>query len=126
MGLCKDGKSITCSLHNLVANEFLEKPDNDNYYVVDHIDHDRTSNKLLNLRYATLSQNGFNKAKGTLRQYASLYKGVNKSMGRWRAEVAFQGQKYHLGRFDTEEAAARAYNNKALEIGGEYAYINQI
>lgn len=34
--------------------------------------------------------------------------------GRWRAEIFEQGKAKHLGTFDTEVAAARAYIHKSL------------
>ena len=64
VGLYCDSKNkLLRSVHRLVANEFLEKPDNLDYYVVDHIDRDKNNNKVYNLRYTTTSRNGFNRVK---------------------------------------------------------------
>ena len=38
--------------------------------------------------------------------------------------MCFQGKYYHVGSYDNEEEAAVAYNIKALELAGEYAYLN--
>jgi len=37
-----------------------------------------------------------------------------------------QGVKYYLGIYDTKEAAARAYNQAALEHHGPFAYQNEV
>ena len=73
-----DSQRKTAPIHPLVVGEFLEKPDDHNYYIFDHIDQDRANNKLYNLRYATLSQNNFNKAKDTSKYTTSIYKGVSR------------------------------------------------
>lgn len=64
-----------------------------------------------------------NRAEGT-----SQYKGVswypkNKC---WRAGIRVDGKSIHLGFFQTEEDAAKAYNEAAKKHFGEHAYQNQI
>ena len=46
--------------HTLIAKQFLDNPNN--YQFVDHINHNRTDNHLENLRWATASQNNFNRS----------------------------------------------------------------
>ena len=125
-GLTKEAKQQQHLVHRLVANEFLEKPDNNYKYDIDHIDRDRTNNKMCNIRLATRSENMMNQTKSNTRQTSSQYKGVYKAGNNWRAAVRCQGKKYDLGYFNSEERAARAYNEKAIELGGEYANINFI
>jgi len=48
-------------LSKLVANEFVENPDNKT--VIDHIDRNRLNNNASNLRYLTSQENCWNKAK---------------------------------------------------------------
>ena len=55
------------TLHRLLPNNYYN-------YDVDHIDRNRTNNKLCNLRHATRSQNSMNRTKGTTRQATSQYK----------------------------------------------------
>jgi len=54
-----------------------------------------------------------------------LYKGVYKGQyGRWQASIRHLGKKTHLGQFDEEADAARAYDEKAREFGIEEAFLN--
>jgi hypothetical protein len=57
--LCKNGKRKTCRVHRLVAEAFIENPENKRE--VDHIDRDKTNNHIDNLRWATRSENTQNK-----------------------------------------------------------------
>jgi hypothetical protein len=52
--------SKLCSVHQLVAHAFLKHPNDGNVYVVDHINRNRQDNSLINLRFATYSQNNLN------------------------------------------------------------------
>ena len=51
----KQGKKITIRIHRLVAELFVENPNN--YNIVDHIDGNKTNNKATNLRWVTNSEN---------------------------------------------------------------------
>ena len=57
---------------------------------------------------------------------SSQYAGVtfNKRNKKWRAGICYLKKGYFLGNFDSEEAAARAYDKKALELYGENAKLN--
>ena len=59
VGLRKNGKSTTKLVHRIVAEAFIENPDN--LEQVDHINCIRTDNRVENLRWITRSGNNFNK-----------------------------------------------------------------
>ena len=93
--------------------------------IVDHINHKSYDNRKLNLRIATMRQNCWN-ARKQRRNCSSKYKGVSwsKKRNQWRARITFKGRVIPLGRFDTEEEAAKAYDGKAREFFGEFAWLN--
>jgi hypothetical protein len=58
--------------------------------------------------------------------FTSRYRGVyqKKQTGRWVAHIYRQKHQVHLGIFDTEEAAARAYDEAARRLHGLKARLN--
>ncbi len=93
--------------------------------VVDHEDGDGLHCTRLNLRDATVAQN--NRSRGALRNNTSGFKGVNwdKRTSRWRAKIAIDGTRLHLGYFDDPQDAANAYDLAALKHHGAFARTNQ-
>jgi hypothetical protein len=85
---------------------------------IDHINRDRDDNRIENLRPCTHSQN-----LGNSRARVHKYKGVTfcKATQKWRAQL-----NGHLGRFDTMEEAALAYNAAATAHFGEFANLNKV
>ncbi len=110
-----EGKLIY--LHRLIANA-------PSGVMVDHINRDRLDARRSNLRQATNSQNQANVPKrvGT----TSQFKGVSRHTfsGRWQARISMGGKQKHLGYFENEEDAARAYDAMAHDIFGPFARTN--
>jgi hypothetical protein len=79
-----------------------------------------------NCRLVTRKQNCYNKSK--IKKCSSKYKGVswNKRLNKWRAKITKDGKNTNIGLFSHESEAALAYNEKAKELFGEYAYLNKI
>jgi hypothetical protein len=90
----------------------------------DHINHDGLDNRRCNLRLCTPQQNSFNKEPRP--GCTSKYKGVYWSRGRkkWRAEIEHDGRKIHIGYYDYEFDAAIAYDDYAIMLFEEFAYLN--
>ena len=91
---------------------------------VDHINHNGLDNRKSNLRFGSHQHNVFNRRPNL--HAVSLYKGVrwNTQRNKWMAYITIDGKGIYLGVFDNEEDAARAYDAKATEVFGEYAYLN--
>jgi len=93
---------------------------------IDHIDGNPLNNQKSNLRLVTHQQNQMNSQKR--KKTSSKYKGVtfDKWTGRWESYIGYNNKKIHLGRFKSEIDAAKAYNEKAKELYGEFANLNII
>lgn len=90
---------------------------------IDHINGIRDDNRIENLREATRTYNNYNR--GSTPNTSSKYKGVYKRGERkFVAEIRKDRKKYYLGTFDCEIEAAKAYDNKAKELCGEYGRLN--
>ena len=94
-------------------------PDKD----LDHINGVKDDNRIGNLREATKSENLYNK-KGI--GGSSKYKGVsfNKQLQKYVAYASLNKKRYHLGTFECEIAAAKAYDEFANRNFGNYKRIN--
>ena len=72
--LYKNNKKKTFTIHRLVALHYISNPQNK--LQVDHINRIKTDNRVENLRWATNSENGFNK--GLIKTNTSGFKNINK------------------------------------------------
>lgn len=97
--------------------------------VTDHINGDKLDNRRSNLRVCTYGQNTANRPADRDNKH-SPYKGVTLRKGRkanpWSAWITSGGRRQYLGVFPTAKQAARAYNAAAIEIHGEFAWLNDV
>lgn len=91
---------------------------------IDHKDRDRLNCQKQNLRIATAIQNQGNRTKqnNTTSQFRGVY--WSKARNKWRAFIGGNHTSQHLGMFDNEYDAARAYDIAALQKWGEFANLN--
>lgn len=91
---------------------------------IDHIFHDGLDNRRSQLRIATRSQQQQNTRRHA--DGSSRYKGVRwrKDRGYWQALICKDRKIKTLGSFHNEEDAAKAYDEAAREMFGEFAYLN--
>lgn len=107
----------------LMHQQILDFPEE-----VDHKDGDGLNNQRLNLRACTRSQNHMNRRPKP--GCSSRFKGVSFNekcrIHPWRAMIMVNYKRTYIGFYTTEEEAALAYNQKALELFGEFARLNII
>ena len=91
---------------------------------VDHINHNGLDNRKENLRICTYLQNRMNSKSSNKNGYKGIcyYSKIKK----YSAKICINHKNYYLGVFSTKEEAADAYNQKAIELYGEYACLNVI
>lgn len=111
-GACINKKTVR--LHTLL----LRLPDG---LEADHANRDRLDNRRKNLRAARRQQNAANSS--IKKNNRSGVKGVawNKAVGKWQANVSFNGKNHYLGIFEDKQEAARAYRAAARELFGAFA-----
>jgi len=90
---------------------------------IDHINLDRSDNRICNLRLADQSDNLANRRAPS--NNTSGFKGVTfqKRTGRWQATIQVRGQRKYLGRFNTPEQAYAAYCAAAENGYGSFARV---
>jgi hypothetical protein len=112
-----DGKDV--ALHHFVTGV-------PGHVLIDHRNRNPLDNRKENLRVADLSKNGMNARKHRRGRPTSKYKGVwwDKSRSKWAAMIRAYKKVYPLGRFASEEEAARAYDQAAKKLHGEFALLN--
>ena len=107
----------TIMMHRVI----MKAPD---HLVVDHIDHNGLNNCRSNLRLCTSAQNSQNMA--SIARGRSKYKGIywDKQHKKWVAKIQVNGKRTHIGIFKNEIDAAKAYDEKASQLHGEFACLN--
>jgi len=101
-------------MHSLILGENL----------IDHKNGNGLDNRRSNIRACTISQNRANssKAKGT----SSKYKGVfwRDADKKWFAQTSKNHKRYYIGKFENASDAAKAYDNFARKLYGDFAKLN--
>ena len=113
-----DGQRTTIKMHRLIVSQYAS------WARIDHENHNGLDNQRRNLRDGSAGKNERNRiVEG---RGSSRYKGVywHKASGKWQAYITCDGKRQHLGLHLTEEDAARAYDETALMLFGEYALLN--
>ncbi len=89
--------------------------------LIDHKDQTPLNNCRSNLRSATKSQNGHNC--GPRSNSSTGVKGVSidRTTGKYQAQIMLKGKQHHLGRFDTIPEAEQVVIAKRAELVGEFA-----
>ena len=108
--LSKEKTEKIFKIHRLVAIAFLGQND----FSVNHINSDKTDNRLENLEYVSSRENNSHAWQNRIK--TSKYTGVcwHKKSNKWQSSIRINGKLKSLGTFDSELDAHNAYL-KALE-----------
>ena len=108
--LCLSSKPIKRTIHQLVAEAFLNHIPNGNRLVVDHIDNEKSNNKLSNLQVITQREN-LSKDRSGMCEYT----GVTLKGTRFRSAITINKKRYHLSYCDSAKEASEIYNKALLD-----------
>jgi len=99
-------------IHKLMSDAFLENPENKK--CCDHIDRNKKNNNILNLRYATHSENGKNAT--IQKNNTSSCTGVSfhKNNNKWRVQIYINGKDKHIGCYNNfnDAVTSRKYQEE--------------
>lgn len=91
--------------------------------IVDHINRNPLDCRRENMRIATMQQNRFNSYCGNPTGLKGVFHYKHRKYP-YKSVLIHNGKRYFFGPFATKEEAARAYDEKAKEVFGEFAYLN--
>ena len=88
---------------------------------IDHINGNKSDNRIDNLRECTKSENQWNV--GPQKNNSTGFKGVVPVGDRYKANIFIHGERIHLGVFDTIEDAAKARKAADKKLQGKFAKV---
>ena len=75
---------------------------------IDHINHIRSDNRIINLREVSNTENHHNRGKHKLNTSGHVGVTWDKWHNKWKAQIHFNGKHIHLGYFSSKEEAIKA------------------
>ena len=114
-----NGKPYEIRMHRFILNV----PDN---MLTDHRDFNGLNNRRNNLRICNHQQSQQHRRGQKIKNRTSDFKGVSyrTKNGKWQAQIKHNYKSIWIGEYDNEIDAAKAYDQKAIELFGEFAYTN--
>ncbi len=105
--LCLEGKTRNFFIHKLVAMAFLDHKPDGMKIVVDHIDNNKSNNRLENLQLISQRQNSSKDKKGGSSEHIGVT--WDKAKSKWMSRITIDGRLKYLGYFTNEIEASEAY-----------------
>jgi hypothetical protein len=90
---------------------------------LDHINGDKTDNRLENLRECSHGQNMANRSKKSGKKFP---KGVYKHRDKYMAKIGSNGVEHYLGIFEDVKGASDAYDEASIRLHKDYAKPNNV
>lgn len=119
--LSKEGNHKMFSVHRLVADAFINNKYNKP--CINHIDGNKNNNIVDNLEWCTNEENQSHAWNNGMKvriykNATSKYPGVSWSKigKKWIAQISINNKRNFLGYYDQEEEAAKAYQNKLIQL----------
>ena len=114
-----NGNKETVRMHRVITG--CNKGDG---LIVDHINHNTLDNRKTNLRVCDIAENTRNQQKH--KNSLNPYKGIkySKRDKKWIARIQYNKKRIYVGCNKDPIEAAKAYDRKAIELHGEFAYTN--
>lgn len=109
VSLIKNGKTKNFLVHRLIAFAFIENPNPEKFDMIDHKNGVRYDNRIENLRWLNNRENvtdGYRR-KDTTSNFVGVY--WNTQKGKWVSQIIFNNKHFHLGLFNNEKEAHKAY-----------------
>lgn len=88
---------------------------------VDHIDGNKSNNKIENLRAVTKAQNAWNSKLHSTNKSGIRGVSWNKQTNKWRVAINVDGKAIHLGRFSDIKDAQKVIESARIQYHGQYA-----
>lgn len=117
--LRKDGKAYVLGLHRLMMISFVGPIPKG--FAVDHIDGDKSNNKLENLEYVSPGENNIRKLEMHDKRKELKVDGVNKDeeTGEYRVSINILGRRFDLGYFkerDEADSISKLFSRTAISV----------
>jgi len=110
----------TCNRKKIYLHRFIM--DAREGELVDHWNRNGLDNRRKNLRVCTVTDNAANAKVRS--DNSSGFKGVRRQGAKWLAYIRCEGRQVSIGRYETPEEAAKAYDVTAKETFGSFALLN--
>lgn len=100
--LSKNNRATDFKIHRLVATHFINPHEHPDFTQIDHINRDKTDNRIQNLRWTSNLLNQLNRP-----GFHGYHWNTEKQ--RWQVKMKVNGVRLHLGYYKEEKDAANAY-----------------
>ena len=115
-------RTETIYLHKLIAERYLADTRTPERKLVGCRNGNKLDCRLANLEYRSRSTSSRKRRSSSKVGYTGVYRENN----RYRAVISVNRRSVHIGMFATAEEAARAYNQRSIELYGAAGKVNHI